>query len=126
MELEAKVMLMLVERTGGEFKRSYTILPLERSAILMFPTTWTVVHPIDRESPLYGKTPAALEELQAEVLILLKGYDDTFSQTVHSRYSYRYDEIEWGAKFTPAFDVDPEGALNVHVDRISDHTPVTR
>ena len=57
--------------------------------------------------------------------MLLKGYDDTFSQTVHARFSYRYDEIEWGAKFTPAFDIDEDGAMNVHVDRISNHAHVT-
>ncbi len=125
MELDARVMLMLVERSNGEFKRNYTILPLERSSILMFPMTWTIVHPIDKDSPLFGKTREHLEELQAELLILLKGYDDTFSQTVHSRFSYRYDEIKWGAKFAPAFDIDQDGAVNVYVDRISGHVQVT-
>src|ERR1035441_19822 len=43
-----------------------------------------------------------LERLQAEVMILLKAYDDTFSQTVLARYSYRYDEIGWNQQFAPA------------------------
>ena len=50
------------------------------------PLTWTVVHPIDSESPLWGVTPEEFEQQQAEVLILIKAYDDTFSQTVFSRY----------------------------------------
>ena len=58
--------------------------------------------------------------MQAEVLILIKGYDDTFSQTVHARYSYRYDEIAWGARFTPAFHVDSEGDLVLEIDKVGE------
>ncbi len=53
-------------------------------------------------------------------MILIQGFDDTFSQQVHSRYSYRHDEMVWGAKFTPAFKVDPKGDLVVEVDRIDE------
>jgi inward rectifier potassium channel len=82
--------------------------------------TWTIVHPIDRGSPLYGKTAADLEKLQAEILILIKGYDDTFSQTVNAKYSYRYDEIKWGARFTPAFHVDSDGDLVLEIDKVGE------
>ena len=120
MELEAKVMLMTVEDAGSESKRIYKPLTLERPSVYFFPLTWTIVHPIDRESPLHGKTAADLEKLQAEVLILIKGYDDTFSQTVLARYSYRYDEITWGARFTPAFHVDSEGDLVLEIDKVGE------
>jgi inward rectifier potassium channel len=119
MEVEARVMLMTVERIDGTLKRNYEVLNLERPGIYFFPVTWTVVHPITPESPLFGRTEADLERLQAELLILIKGYDDTFSQTVSARYSYRYDEIAWGARFTPAFEIDDGGAIDVYVDRVS-------
>jgi inward rectifier potassium channel len=77
------------------------------------------VHPIDEKSPLYGKTAEDLQGMQAEVIALISGFDDTFSQTVHARYSYRYDEINWAAKFAPAFDIDESGELVVEVDRVS-------
>ena len=48
----------------------------------------------------------------------MKGFDETFSQVVHSRYSYRFDEIEWGAKFVPAFRVAPEGDLLLEIDKL--------
>jgi inward rectifier potassium channel len=118
MELQVRVMLMLVESQDGELRRSYKILTLEREGIIFFPLTWTVVHPIDKESPLYGKTAADLERLKAELLILVKGFDDTFSQLVHARYSYRYDEFKWGARFAPAFEVDPEGDLILDVNKV--------
>ena len=94
-------------------------LKLERDEVLFFPLTWTIVHPIEPESPLFGVTAADLEKRQAELLILIKGIDETFSQTVHSRYSYRYDEIEWGAKFEPAFNIDGEGNMWIEVNRVS-------
>ena len=114
MELEAKMLLMTVDGP----KREYMILKLERPSVYFFPLTWTIVHPIEPDSPLQGKTAADLAKLQAEVLILIKGYDDTFSQTVHARYSYRYDEIEWQARFQPAFHVDPEGDLVLEINKV--------
>lgn len=117
-DLEARLMLMTVEPVRGELQRRFTPLELEREKILFFPLTWTVVHPIDENSPLYGKTHSDLQQLQAEIMIMMKGFDDTFAQTVHSRYSYRFDEIVWGAKFTPAFDIDGNGELQVELDRV--------
>jgi inward rectifier potassium channel len=118
MELEAKVMLMVVEGSPGNLKRDYNVLRLERPSVYFFPLTWTIVHPIDEHSPLHGKTAADLERLEAEILILIKGFDDTFSQTVHARYSYRYDEILWGARYAPAFDVDEHGDIVLDVGKV--------
>ena len=119
MELEAKVLLMTVDATSQGLKRDYAVLRLERSSVYFFPLTWTIVHPIDSRSPLWEKTAKDLEELQAEILILIKGYDETFSQSVHARYSYRFDELVWGESFAPAFNVDSEGDLILHIDRVS-------
>ena len=126
MELEARIMLMTVQPIAGRLERKYEVLALERQTVLFLPLTWTIVHVIDAESPLYGKTAADLEQLQAEFLILIKGVDDRFSQTVHARYSYRYDEIVWGAKFAQAFDVNNQGDLRLDVDRVSDIVQVTQ
>jgi len=120
MELEAKVMLMTVEPRDGKIQRTYKLLRLERPEVLFLPLSWTVVHPIDAESPLWGKTPKDLADLQAEVLILIKGYDDTFSQTVLARYSYRHDEILWNRRFAPAFFVDDDGDLVLELKKVGE------
>jgi inward rectifier potassium channel len=123
-EPEVTLMLMTVNRnhgTGPE-RREFKILKLEREKVMLFPLTWTVVHPIDSESPMYGQSQAELEELQAEFMILVKAWDETLTQTVHQRFSYRYSEIVWGAKFVPAFGVDGKGDLEVHVDKVGRHT----
>jgi inward rectifier potassium channel len=117
--LQARVLLMTVESVSGRLQRKFTPLDLERGEVWFLALTWTIVHPIDEKSPLYGKTAEDLQSMQAEVIALISGFDDTFSQTVHARYSYRYDEINWAAKFAPAFDIDESGELVVEVDRVS-------
>jgi inward rectifier potassium channel len=120
MELQAKVMLMTVETVDGKLQRNYKMLRLERPGVLFLPLSWTVVHPIDEDSPLWGKTAEDVLRLQAEVLILIKGYDDTFSQTVLARHSYRHDEFLWGRRFAPAFSVDEEGDLVLELKKVGE------
>jgi inward rectifier potassium channel len=125
-EIEARVLLMLVQQVEGRLTRQYFPLELERDRVLFLALTWTVVHPITESSPLWRKTPEELAALQAEFMVLIKGFDETFGQTVHTRYSYRYDEIIWGARFQPAFDVDAEsGDLRLDLDRIGATEPVS-
>jgi inward rectifier potassium channel len=121
MEMSADMMLMTVERgPDGRLRRNFIDLPLERKKIFFLALTWTVVHPIDQSSPLWGKSIDDLKALQAEVLILLRSFDDSFSQVVHSRYSYRWDEIQWSSRFAPAFEVAQEGHLVLDLGKISD------
>jgi len=117
-ELGARVMLMTVVLKEGRPQRRYDLLRLERESVVFFPLTWTVVHPIDDDSPLSGKTAADLEKQQAELMILVKGFDDTFSQMVNSRYSYRYDEIVWNRRFAPAFRIDGDGDIVLELDKV--------
>jgi inward rectifier potassium channel len=119
-ELEARVMLMLVQNENGEVRRTYDVLRLERDRVLFLPLTWTVVHPIDEDSPIWGKTTEDLARMQAEVLILLKGHDDTFNQTVYARRSYRHNEILWGARFAPAFYASPDGELVLELRKVGE------
>lgn len=120
MEIEAKVLIMTVSGTGDNHRREYHVMNLERSSVYFLPLTWTVVHPIDDQSPLFGKTLKDLADSQAEILIMIKAFDDTFSQVVHSRYSYRFDEILWGARFLPAFSVTADGDMALALDRLSE------
>jgi inward rectifier potassium channel len=125
MELNVKLMLMsVVGMKGGTPERKFDYLTLERDNVLLFPLTWTIVHPIDAASPLAGKTAQELTEMQAEFIVFIKAFDETFSQTVHSRYSYRADEIVWGAKFLPAFQIEESGGLLLEVDKVGDHQKI--
>ncbi len=102
-EVEIQVVLSIQEVNNGVVKRRFHDLTLERKKVNFFPLTWTIVHPITQDSPLNGVSYQDLLDGDAEFLILLKAFDDTFSQTVHSRTSYKSNEIEWGAKFSNIF-----------------------
>ncbi len=102
-EVSAKLMLTRFEQTDGVRTRRYYPLDLERPRVTFLPLTWTVVHPINEKSPLYGETAESLRASRAEVLVLLSGFDETFSATVHTRTSYVQEEIICGARFVSAF-----------------------
>ena len=85
---------------------------------------WTVVHPINEDSPLSDMSQQELLDSEAAFAILLRAFDDTFSQTVHSRTSYQANEILFGAKFKPIFDRDADGKIVLDLSRINDHEVV--
>ncbi len=119
-DLEATVVLMMVEGDGPEARRTYARLELERPKIFFLPLTWTIVHPLDPTSPLFGKTPEELAARSAEIMVLIRGFDDTYNQLVNARSSYRYDEILWGYKFRPAFVNDDQGHLVLDLAKMDD------
>lgn len=96
--VEVTVTFGLTERDGtAQFK--FYQLPLERNRIDSLPMNWTIVHPINEDSPLYGLTQEDLKATEAEVYVLVRGFDDIFSNTVLQRTSYRFDEMIFNAKF---------------------------
>jgi inward rectifier potassium channel len=125
-EMEAKVLLARRKRGGHVTDRDFIPLKLERDRVVFFPLAWTIVHPIDETSPLNTCSPDDLRDLDAELLILLNGFDETFSQTVHTRSSYKVDEIVWGAKFRNMFNpLDPDGTVSVDIRKLHEFDPVS-
>lgn len=120
MNLEARMLLMTMEKSGSEYVRRYYNMNLDLPFISFFPLNWTIVHPINEESPLLGKSHKDLEEQDAEILILIKGFDESFNQDIHVRYSYKYNEIAWNARFIKAFSTDEDGEVFLHLNKISD------
>lgn len=118
LDLEARVVMSRLELEGKTIRRKFYDLQLERKQVMFFPLHWTIVHPIDEESPLYGMTSAELEQSDVEFLIMLSGMDDTFSQIVHSWSSYKYEEIVWGARFSNILEENADGSIRIDLNRI--------
>jgi len=120
-EVQVQVILTKIERVGGTTVRKFYDLDLERHRVVFFALSWTVVHPIDSNSPMWGLTHKDLVDSDAELLVLLIGTDETVSQSVHSRSSYKADEIVWGAKFANMFlRTEAEGIVGMNLSRIHD------
>lgn len=116
-ELEAKVLFSRIEGAV----RKYDQLALERSRVTFFPLSWTVVHPIDEKSPMFGMTADEFRDKDAEIMILMTGTDETFSQVVHTRSSYKPAEILFGHKFANIYNpIDASGVVSIDVRKLSD------
>ncbi|MDB4881798.1 MAG: channel, inward rectifier [Gemmatimonadetes bacterium] len=117
MELEAKVLFSRLDGRG----RRYDQLKLERTKVVFFPLSWTIVHPIVESSPLWGCSHQDLVDQDAEFLILLSGIDETFAQMVHARSSYKPPEIVYGMKFSNIYNpVSADGTISIDVSRLSE------
>ncbi len=118
-DLEARLMLSRMEIEDGRRVRRFYSLPLERHKVNFFALAWTVVHPIDEESPFHGMMEEECGAADVEILVLLTGMDETFSQTVHARSSYKLHEMIWNAKFEDIYQYAPDqGPIAIDVSRI--------
>ena len=117
--LSAEVTLSVFDEKAH--RRHYYPLTLERDEVTFFPLTWTVVHPVDQNSPLHSLSEHDLHKLNAEFFVLLTGFDETFSQTVHARFSYTAKEIVWNARFVNVFDTaQKDGRVTVDVRKLNE------
>lgn len=121
-DVEVRVNLAWFEHTGGEEERRrerrFHQLALERQRVEFFSLHWTVVHPIDRDSPLAGITPERWRESKAELLVLITAHEETFSTRVTARSSYLWDEVGWDARFADMFVDAPDGIITVDMERL--------
>jgi inward rectifier potassium channel len=119
--IEMRAQVQLSRLKAGGVSREFFPLKLERDKVTFFPLSWTIVHPIDETSPLWGVTEEQFLASDAEFLILLSGQDETFSQTVHARSSYKADEIVWGVKFATLFEPPrPDGTLAIDIGKLDE------
>jgi inward rectifier potassium channel len=123
-EAEVSLSFSITNDYEGVPKRDFYTLPLERSGINFFPMSWTIVHPIDEDSPLAGLYAIDLVKGEAEFIILFKAFDDTFSQIVYSRSSYRPEEVVYGAKFSNIYGKNEDGVTTLDLTRLSEYEKV--
>lgn len=110
---------------NGERIRRYFNLPLELDNIRMLVTSWTLVHHINDESPLQTLSFEFLKERNAELVIQVDGYDETYNQQVTSRSSYLFREnVIYGAKFDRAFVHAESGTPLMDFSKLSNYSKV--
>lgn len=85
-------------KEGYAMRRFYD-LKLVRDHMPLLRLTWTLLHPIDKDSPFFGMSEKQISETTDEVFVTIVGLDETLSQTIHARHSYFVEEIVHGAFF---------------------------
>jgi inward rectifier potassium channel len=116
-EIEANITLSFSNPETN--KREFVRLALERDKINFLTLSWTIVHPIDEKSPLYGCSIQDLIRQDAELIILIKAINDTYSQNVYSRNSYKPEEFIDNARFVPVKqESTPKGKIIINLTDI--------
>jgi inward rectifier potassium channel len=125
--IEARIQLSLlkhwVSAEGIELRRLYD-LQLIRSQSPSFRLSWSIMHPIDENSPLYGITETSLADFDGDIIVILTGLDETFSQTIHARYLYTVRDFHWWMRFVDILCKTDDGAYTIDYKRFHDITPV--
>lgn len=103
---ETKLTLVIMIDEKEKTTNQFFILDLELSSINALTLSWTVVHPITTESPLYKFSKEDFSNTKGEIIVFVKAFDDMFSNTVIARTSYTFKEIIYGSKFLPMFHRD--------------------
>jgi inward rectifier potassium channel len=110
--LEAEVMVNLARQSvnaEGHPWRRFQDLAVTRQRSPLFALSWTIMHPLDESSPLFGATHESLIAEDAEIIVVLSGIDDTFAQRIHARHTYSAEEIIWGKEFENVLTIEPDG-----------------
>lgn len=120
-EVESQILFSYNEEVDGKLIRRFQRLKLEVEKISFLAMSWTIVHPIDEESPLRDLTKEDFESVDAEFLINIKAIDDTYVQQVYARSSYKWQDLVWNAKFVSVITQANDGRTAIDLRKISSY-----
>ena len=124
--LEAYVSMYLLRyetSPEGVSMRRFHTLRLERSHTPLFSLTYTAIHRIDRDSPLWGETAEGLVAESAELLVTVVGVEEATGQTIHARRFYPASSILWDRRYVDIFQVDEQGKRYLDYRRFDETAP---
>ena len=125
LEAEARIYLMRDELSmEGDYMRRFYLLPPLRDRTPSFTLSWTIMHQIDENSPLWGATPESLSKTRAMLVVSLSGLDETVSQSIHAPHSYTAQNILWGHRFADIIQQTPEGHQYIDFNCFHDTEPI--
>ena len=112
-EVEVKVLLAVKEEENGDVVNKFYTLETAISRINLLSLSWTVVHPINEKSPLFGLDGIAINSTPMEVMVFVKGFDEIYSNIVITRTSYINTEIVCNVKFKIMYRADPKNNTTI-------------
>ena len=123
--LDIKVNAAMIVAEHGKNVYKFYDLVLERSHVESLPMNWTVVHPLDADSPLFEYTAEDMKKADLEIYVSLRGFDDVYSNIVQQRTSYTYSEILFDRKFAQMYHESPDGKTTIiELNRLDEHKEV--
>lgn len=124
-DAETKLTLAMPVEENGKMTNKFFPLELEYEKVNALTLSWTIVHPITENSPLFNFTPDDFATINGEIIVYIKAFDDMFSNTVVARSSYSFGEIMYGAKFHPMYERSSSSQTTVlHLDKLNSYKKV--
>ncbi len=104
-DMKAEMLYTWVIEEKGKLKRKFEKLELFIDAIYLFPLNWTLVHIIDQSSPLHEKSVEWLQDHNAEIIVIVRGFDDTYSQFITDYRGYDLQKLKEGYRFSSMYQM---------------------
>ena len=124
-EATAQIYLIIDELTDeGAFMQRIHELKLMRHRTPSLILTWTIMHSIDSDSPLYGLTASALEQRHANISVLVGGVDETVAYTITARHVYATEEILFKHRFEDIIYTSENGDRYFNYSRFHQVQPI--
>jgi inward rectifier potassium channel len=105
--------LIVDEQTEGGRMRRFYDLKLLRHSSPVFALTWTIMHPIDEESPLRRWLDDQAAPTGSEILIVVSGTDDRTGHTMYGRYAFGPADLRWNMRFADILGQTDEGLRTI-------------
>jgi inward rectifier potassium channel len=123
-DAQIRAVIIIKERTA-EGRTFYPMIDLKltRQRALSLSRSWSVMHIIDRTSPLYGKTPETLVSDEAEITVMVVGLDDITMQPIHASHIYFASQVLWGARHADILSESADGNLMLDLNKFQDTEP---
>jgi inward rectifier potassium channel len=112
-DIEVKILLAIKEEENGEIVNKFYPLDTVIDKINLLSLSWTLVHPINENSPLLGFDENDIKTTPFEVMVFVKGFDEIYSNQVITRTSYLNSEIIWNAKFKIMYRPDEKNSTTI-------------
>ncbi len=109
---------------SGRLLRRFLDLRLERATNPFVALSWTLIHPIDKQSPLWGVSSQDLQRDASILIASINGYDESISAAVMARQSYPAAAILFGHEFIDVMEQLPTGEVVLDMARFHDVTPM--
>lgn len=116
------VVMDTISAEGHHLRRVHD-MRLLRERQPVFGLTWTIMHPIDAQSPLHGMDLTHAPQIST-LVVTLTGHDSTYGQTIHARNMYTVHDLRVGHRFVDVFSQTPDGRMLIDLLRFHDTTPV--
>lgn len=100
--------------------RRFRDLALVRDANPIFTLTWTIMHPIDEDSPLHQWLDSREAPEGFEIIVVLSGVDERTGHTIHGRWAYTPRDLRWNARFVDILGKDEHGVRTVDYGRFDE------